>query len=133
MQGILSFLCAPLIGALSDVWGRKSFLLVTVFSTCAPIPLLYINGIAYFVAVALSGTLAVTFSIVFSYVADCTDEDYRSCAYGLVSVIVCVCIIVYMYGQKFIILLYIMNSWYGMYVHMNVCISIMCYSLCFVI
>ena len=86
-QGILSFLCAPLVGALSDVWGRKSFLLVTVFSTCAPIPLLYINGVAYFIACALSGALAVTFSIVFSYVADCTDEEYRSCAYGLVSTI----------------------------------------------
>ena len=101
IQGILSFLCAPLIGALSDVWGRKSFLLVTVFSTCAPIPLLYINGIAYFIAVALSGALAVTFSIVFSYVADCTDEDSRSCAYGLVCSVsivcpmcVCVCVCV---------------------------------------
>ena len=83
----MSFLCAPLIGALSDVWGRKSFLLVTVFSTCAPIPLLYISGVAYFIACALSGALAVTFSIVFSYVADCTDEEYRSCAYGLVSII----------------------------------------------
>ncbi|XP_065904400.1 hippocampus abundant transcript 1 protein-like [Dysidea avara] len=85
IKGILSFLCAPLIGALSDVWGRKSFLLVTVFSTCAPIPLLYVSGMAYFIACALSGALAVTFSIVFSYVADCTDEEYRSCAYGLVS------------------------------------------------
>ena len=106
MQGILSFLCAPLIGALSDVWGRKSFLLVTVFSTCAPIPLLYINGIAYFVAVALSGTLAVTFSIVFSYVADCTDEDYRSCAYGLVSVIVCMYNCIYVWSKVHNITLY---------------------------
>lgn len=38
IKGILSFLSAPLIGALSDVWGRKFFLLVTVFFTCAPIP-----------------------------------------------------------------------------------------------
>lgn len=42
-QGILSFLSAPLIGALSDLWGRKFFLLVTVFFTCAPIPLMSIN------------------------------------------------------------------------------------------
>jgi hypothetical protein len=26
-EGILSFLSAPLIGALSDIWGRKFFLL----------------------------------------------------------------------------------------------------------
>lgn len=44
IKGILSFLSAPLIGALSDVWGRKFFLLVTVFFTCAPIPLMSINS-----------------------------------------------------------------------------------------
>lgn len=43
IQGLLSFLSAPLIGALSDVWGRKSFLLLTVFFTCAPIPLMKIS------------------------------------------------------------------------------------------
>lgn len=43
IKGILSFLSAPLIGALSDVWGRKFFLLITVFFTCAPIPLMTIN------------------------------------------------------------------------------------------
>ncbi|XP_009078902.1 PREDICTED: hippocampus abundant transcript 1 protein-like, partial [Acanthisitta chloris] len=43
VKGLLSFLSAPLIGALSDVWGRKSFLLLTVFFTCAPIPLMKIS------------------------------------------------------------------------------------------
>lgn len=43
-QGILAFLSAPLIGALSDAWGRKSFLLLSVFFTCAPIPILLINA-----------------------------------------------------------------------------------------
>lgn len=42
-QGLLSFMSAPLIGALSDVWGRRSFLLVTVFFTCAPIPLMRLS------------------------------------------------------------------------------------------
>lgn len=44
IKGILSFLSAPLIGALSDVWGRKFFLLITVFFTCIPIPLMSINS-----------------------------------------------------------------------------------------
>ena len=39
-QGLLSFLSAPLIGALSDVWGRRPFLFLTVTFTCAPIPLM---------------------------------------------------------------------------------------------
>jgi len=40
VQGLLSFLSAPLIGALSDIWGRKPFLLLTVTFTCVPIPLM---------------------------------------------------------------------------------------------
>lgn len=85
IKGFLSFLSAPLIGALSDVWGRKSFLLVTVFFTCAPIPLMKINTWWYFAMISISGVCAVTFSVVFAYVADVTDEQDRSAAYGLVS------------------------------------------------
>lgn len=43
VKGFLSFLSAPLVGALSDTWGRKSFLLLTVFCTCMPIPCLKIS------------------------------------------------------------------------------------------
>ncbi|XP_026054341.1 hippocampus abundant transcript 1 protein-like [Carassius auratus] len=85
VKGLLSFLSAPLIGALSDVWGRKSFLLLTVFFTCAPIPLLKISPWWYFAVFSISGVFAVTFSVVFAYVADITQEHERSMAYGMVS------------------------------------------------
>ena len=85
IKGILSFLSAPLIGALSDIWGRKFFLLVTVFFTCAPIPLMKINHWWYFAMLSLSGTFAVTFSVVFAYVSDVTEVSERSSAFGLVS------------------------------------------------
>ncbi|XP_023244523.1 hippocampus abundant transcript 1 protein-like [Centruroides sculpturatus] len=85
IKGILSFLSAPLIGALSDVWGRKLFLLLTVFFTCAPIPLMKLNTWWYFAMISISGVFAVTFSVVFAYVADVTEEQERSAAYGLVS------------------------------------------------
>ncbi|XP_064477025.1 hippocampus abundant transcript 1 protein-like [Ornithodoros turicata] len=85
IKGFLSFLSAPLVGALSDVWGRKLFLLVTVFFTCVPIPLMKINTWWYFAMISMSGVFAVTFSVVFAYVADVTDEADRSAAYGLVS------------------------------------------------
>ena len=39
----------------------------------------------FFALLSISGTFAVTFSIVFAYVADITDEEERSSAYGLVS------------------------------------------------
>uniref|UniRef100_A0A8C8CY45 Major facilitator superfamily (MFS) profile domain-containing protein n=1 Tax=Oncorhynchus tshawytscha TaxID=74940 RepID=A0A8C8CY45_ONCTS len=85
VKGLLSFLSAPLIGALSDVWGRKSFLLVTVFFTCAPIPLMRISPWWHFAMISVSGVFAVTFSVIFAYVADITEEHERSTAYGLVS------------------------------------------------
>ncbi|KAK2149889.1 hypothetical protein LSH36_433g03047 [Paralvinella palmiformis] len=86
IKGILSFLSAPLIGALSDVWGRKPFLLLTVTFTCAPIPLMRISPWWYFAILSLSGVFSVTFSIVFAYVADVTSDEDRSAAYGLASV-----------------------------------------------
>lgn len=85
VKGLLSFLSAPLIGALSDVWGRKTFLLMTVFFTCAPIPLMRISPWWYFALISVSGIFAVTFSVIFAYVADITEEHERSTAYGLVS------------------------------------------------
>lgn len=34
--------------------------------------------------ISISGVFAVTFSVVFAYVADVTEEQERSAAYGLV-------------------------------------------------
>ncbi|CAL9682021.1 unnamed protein product [Knipowitschia caucasica] len=85
VKGLLSFLSAPLIGSLSDVWGRRTFLLVTVFFTCAPIPLMRLSPWWYFAMISMSGAFSVTFSVIFAYVADVTDECERSSAYGLVS------------------------------------------------
>ncbi|XP_072927717.1 hippocampus abundant transcript 1 protein-like [Hemitrygon akajei] len=84
VKGFLSFMSAPLIGALSDVWGRRSFLLLTVFFTCVPIPLM-IRPWWYFAIISVSGIFAVTFSVIFAYVADITQEHERSTAYGQVS------------------------------------------------
>ncbi|KAI3372171.1 hypothetical protein L3Q82_007023 [Scortum barcoo] len=88
VKGFLSFLSAPLIGALSDIWGRKSFLLMTVFFTCAPIPFMRISPWWYFALISVSGIFAVTFSVIFAYVADITEEHERSTAYGLGKVFV---------------------------------------------
>ncbi|CAF2635549.1 unnamed protein product [Rotaria sp. Silwood2] len=81
VKGLLTFLSSPLLGAYSDVWGRKSFLLITVFFTCCPIPLMKISPMWYFALISISGLFSVTFSVVYSYVADVTDENSRSTAY----------------------------------------------------
>uniref|UniRef100_A0A183BNK8 MFS domain-containing protein n=1 Tax=Globodera pallida TaxID=36090 RepID=A0A183BNK8_GLOPA len=85
LKGILSFLSSPLIGALSDVCGRKPFLLLTVFFTCVPIPCLKISAWWYFTLFTLSGLFSVTFSVVLAYVADITERHERTTACGLVS------------------------------------------------
>ncbi|KAL8586789.1 Hippocampus abundant transcript 1 protein [Nucella lapillus] len=85
VKGMLSFLSAPMIGALSDIWGRKPFLLLTVTFTCAPIPLMRLSVWWYFAMLSISGIFSVTFSVVFAFVADVTTDEDRSAAYGLVS------------------------------------------------
>ncbi|CAH8548728.1 unnamed protein product [Schistosoma turkestanicum] len=85
VKGILSFLSAPFLGALSDMFGRKPFLLLTVTFTCSPIPLMKISHWWYFTMVSISGIFAVTFSFALAYVADITSEEDRSWGYGLVS------------------------------------------------
>merc|ERR1719319_2185426 len=65
-------------GLIMGIKGLLSF-------TCAPIPLMMINSWWYFAMISISGVFAVTFSVVFAYVADVTDESERSAAYGLVS------------------------------------------------
>ncbi|CAF4364523.1 unnamed protein product, partial [Rotaria magnacalcarata] len=85
IKGLLTFLSSPLLGAYSDIWGRKSFLLLTVFFTCCPIPLMKISPMWYFALLSISGLFSVTFSVVYAYVADVTDENSRSTAYGLVT------------------------------------------------
>lgn len=39
----------------------------------------------YFAMISVSGAFSVTFSVIFAYIADVTDERERSTAYGLVS------------------------------------------------
>ena len=46
---------------------------------------LKLNSWWYFATISISGAFAVTFSVVFAYVADVTEEADRSAAYGLVS------------------------------------------------
>lgn len=41
----------------------------------------------YFALISVSGIFAVTFSVIFAYVADITEEHERSTAYGLVTML----------------------------------------------
>ncbi|CAF1495842.1 unnamed protein product, partial [Rotaria sordida] len=45
----------------------------------------YLDKLWHFALISISGLFSVTFSIVYTYVADVTDENSRSTAYGLVT------------------------------------------------
>jgi len=86
--GLMQFLCSPLLGALSDRYGRRPVILVSclglgldyVFMALAPsLTLLFIGRI-------ISGITAATISTAFAYIADVTPPDGRAKAFGIVGV-----------------------------------------------
>ncbi|BHF77546.1 Hippocampus abundant transcript 1 protein [Sparganum proliferum] len=70
---------------MSDMFGRKPFLFLTVTFTCSPIPLIKLSHWWYFTMISISGIFSVTFSVVLAFVSDVTTVEDRSWAYGLVS------------------------------------------------
>jgi MFS transporter, DHA1 family, tetracycline resistance protein len=86
--GLMQFLCSPLLGALSDRYGRRPVILISclglgldyVFMALAPsLTLLFIGRI-------VSGITAATISTAFAYIADVTPPDGRAKAFGVVGV-----------------------------------------------
>lgn len=81
----LSFVCAPVLGALSDRFGRKPLLLLGMVG-----PAVTYLGLAgassvlwYVVGFALSGVLGAVHSTVNAYIADTTPAEERAARYGL--------------------------------------------------
>jgi MFS transporter, DHA1 family, tetracycline resistance protein len=84
--GLMQFLCSPLLGALSDRYGRRPVILISclglgldyVFMAVAPsLTLLFVGRV-------ISGITAATISTAFAYIADVTPADGRAKAFGVV-------------------------------------------------
>jgi DHA1 family tetracycline resistance protein-like MFS transporter len=86
--GLMQFLCSPLLGALSDRYGRRPVILIS----CLGLGLDYI-----FMAVApsltwllvgriISGITSATLSTAFAYITDVTPPDGRAKAFGIVGI-----------------------------------------------
>jgi DHA1 family tetracycline resistance protein-like MFS transporter len=84
--GLMQFLSSPLMGALSDRYGRRPVILISclglgldyIFMAVAPsLTLLFIGRV-------ISGITAATISTAFAYIADVTPEDGRAKAFGVV-------------------------------------------------
>lgn len=84
--GLMQVLSSPLLGALSDRFGRRPVILISclglgldyIFMALAPSLLLL------FIGRVISGITAATISTSFAYIADVTTTDNRAKAFGLV-------------------------------------------------
>lgn len=86
--GLMQFLFSPLLGALSDRFGRRPIILISclglgldyIFMALAP------SLVLLFVGRVISGITAATISTAFAYIADVTKPEGRAKAFGLVGV-----------------------------------------------
>ncbi len=86
--GVMQFLSSPLLGALSDRYGRRPVILLSclglgldyVFMALAP------SLVLLFVGRIISGITAATISTAFAYIADVTPAAGRAKAFGIVGI-----------------------------------------------
>jgi DHA1 family tetracycline resistance protein-like MFS transporter len=84
LYAAMQFLCSPILGALSDRFGRRPVLLVSLAGAAADyvlmfmastLPLLYVGRI-------VAGITGANIAVATAYIADTTPEDQRPKAYG---------------------------------------------------
>ena len=84
--GVMQFFCAPLLGALSDRFGRRPLLLWSLLGLGAHFLLLALApSLAWmFVARVVGGTAGASFTVANAYASDVTPSDRRAAAFGLI-------------------------------------------------
>ena len=84
--GVVNFLMMPTLGNLSDRFGRRPVLLISVSMLCIDF---LIMGFAHsliilFIGRALAGLTSATYSTATAYIADVTEPEDRSRAFGMI-------------------------------------------------
>ncbi|MFM8910060.1 MAG: TCR/Tet family MFS transporter, partial [Gemmatimonadota bacterium] len=82
----MQFICSPLLGALSDRFGRRPVLLVSIFGLGLDYLLMaFAPSLTWlFIGRVLSGMTAAGFTTATAYIADVTPPEKRAGAFGLV-------------------------------------------------
>ncbi len=84
--GLTQFVCAPLLGALSDRFGRRPVLLVSIFGLgtmflCSAL----VDSVHALVALRIfGGMLAANYAVANAYVADVTAPEARARSFGMI-------------------------------------------------
>ncbi|WP_249138162.1 TCR/Tet family MFS transporter [Phenylobacterium montanum] len=83
--GLMQFVCSPIIGSLSDRFGRRPVLLVSIFGLGFDYILMALAPSIWwlFLGRTISGMTAASFSTASAYIADVTPPEKRAKSFGL--------------------------------------------------
>jgi DHA1 family tetracycline resistance protein-like MFS transporter len=83
--GLMQFFCSPILGMLSDRFGRRPVLLISIFGLGIDYLVMALapNLIWLYVGRVINGVTAASFSTANAYVADVTEPQDRAKAFGM--------------------------------------------------
>ncbi|GAB3007815.1 tetracycline resistance MFS efflux pump [Niabella terrae] len=83
---VMQFLCAPLMGSLSDRFGRRPVILLSLLGFCFDYIILALahNYTLLFVGRILSGITGASFTAASAYIADISTDENRAKNFGLI-------------------------------------------------
>ncbi|HKN10728.1 MAG TPA: MFS transporter, partial [Pseudomonadota bacterium] len=84
--GLMQFACAPMLGALSDRFGRRPVILASIFGLGLHYLLLALAPSLWFMLLArvLGGITGASFSVASAYASDVTPPEGRAKSFGLI-------------------------------------------------
>ena len=86
VYGLMQFFCAPLLGALSDRFGRRPVILASVFGLGLHYLLLAVAPSLAFMLIArvIGGVTGASFSVANAYASDISSAERRAKSFGLI-------------------------------------------------
>lgn len=86
---LMQFFFAPVLGALSDHYGRRKVLLVSLFGAALDYFFFALSPNIFwlFIARAIAGITGANFSVAYAYVADVTEPEKRAQRFGLLGAV----------------------------------------------